>query len=301
MPRPSFRGASVRIRVPATSANLGPGFDALALALGVHDVVVARITDSGLHVDVAGEGADTVRRDRRNLVVSAMRATFDELGGQPRGLEVVCANRIPHSRGLGSSAAAIVAGVSAARALVLGGLPDADALALAARLEGHPDNVAACWLGGLTLAWSADGRADAVRLPVHPSLAPVAFVPSTTVSTSKSRGLLPATVAVQDAAHTAGRAALMVHALAARLDLLPVAAQDRLHEPARLAAQPRGAALVDRLTELHIPAVLSGSGPTILALAAGPEQVERAAGAAGRGWAVHRLAVDLEGVQSLPV
>lgn len=298
---PSFRGAPVRIRVPATSANLGPGFDAFGLALAMHDVVVARVTDAGLHVDVAGEGAETVRRDRRNLVVSSMRAAFDALGGQPRGLEVVCANRIPHSRGLGSSAAAIVAGVCAARALVLGGMPDADVLALAARLEGHPDNVAACFLGGLTLAWRGEeGRSDAVRLPVHPALAPVAFVPATTVSTSKSRGLLPPVLSVDDAARTAGRAALMVHALASRPDLLSVAAQDRLHEPARLAAQPRGASLVGRLRDAGLAAVLSGSGPTILALAAGPEQVERAVRLAGRGWTVHQLAVDEEGAQVLP-
>jgi homoserine kinase len=213
----------VRVRVPATSANLGPGFDALGLALGLYDDVVVRVADSGLQVDVAGEGAGEVDRGRRNLVVRAIRAAFDRLGGQPRGLEVVCANRIPHGRGLGSSAAAIVAGITAARGLVLGGMSDEDALSLATELEGHPDNVAACLLGGLTIAWSdtaAPGGVTALRLEPHAELAPVAIVPTTRLSTSKARKLLPATVPHADAAANAGRAALLTEALTRRPDLL---------------------------------------------------------------------------------
>src|SRR3954464_8713877 len=169
--RPTFRAAPVRVRVPATSANLGPGFDALGLALTLHDDVVARVTDSGLTVDVAGMGAATVARNARNLVVRSMRAAGDRLGGRPTGLELVCANRIPHGRGLGSSAAAIVAGVVAARSLVAGGperLGDVATLALAAQIEGHPDNVAACLLGGLTLAWADTAGVQAERLHLHP-------------------------------------------------------------------------------------------------------------------------------------
>src|SRR3954463_37612 len=127
--RPTFRAAPVRVRVPATSANLGPGFDALGLALTLHDDVVARVTDSGLSVDVAGMGAATVARNARNLVVRAMRAAFDRLGGRPGGLELVCANRIPHGRGLGSSAAAIVAGGGAAPPLAARGAPRFDGAA----------------------------------------------------------------------------------------------------------------------------------------------------------------------------
>src|SRR4051794_30273488 len=152
---PSFRAAPLRVRVPASSANLGPGFDSLGLALALYDDVVVRVTNEpGLSVDVAGVGADSVPRNARHLVVRAMRATFRRPGGAPAGLEVVCANRIPHGRGLGSSAAAIVAGVIAARGLVVNGaerLDDDAALALAASLEGHPDNVAACMRGGLTI------------------------------------------------------------------------------------------------------------------------------------------------------
>ncbi len=186
MAPPAFRAGPVRVRVPATSANLGPGFDAFGLALHLHDDLGVRVTESGLAVDVAGEGAEAVPRSEKHLVVKAMRSTFKALGAKPRGLEVVCANRIPHSRGLGSSAAAIVAGVVAARAVTVGGperLDDQAALALATEMEGHPDNVAACLLGGLTLAWTDDAGPHAVRLDVGDDVAPVAFVPGTTSST----------------------------------------------------------------------------------------------------------------------
>jgi len=298
---PSFRAAPVRVRVPATSANLGPGFDAFGLALALYDDVVVQVTDAGLTVDIAGEGAQTLRRDRRHLVVMALRAAFDVLGGQPRGLHVVCANRVPQSRGLGSSAAAVVAGVCAARQLVLGGMDDAAALAVAAELEGHPDNVAAALLGGLTLAWRDEGEVAAVRLPVAAGLTPVAFVPSGTVSTAKARALLPPAVPHSDAARTAGRAALLPVALAGRPDLLLAATSDRLHQPARLAAQPRGGALVARLRDAGHAAVLSGSGPAVLALCP-PEAAARAAAElGGRGWQPLVLPVDTSGAQVLPL
>lgn len=161
MAGPAFRAAAVRVRVPATSANLGPGFDALGLSLGLYDDVVVRVADSGLHIDIAGEGAETLPRDESHLLVRSLRTAFDLLGGQPRGLEVVCANRIPHGRGLGSSSAAICAGIVAARAVTIGGdarLDDAALLELATEIEGHPDNVAACLLGGFTLSWMEGER-----------------------------------------------------------------------------------------------------------------------------------------------
>ena len=296
----AFRAAPVRVRVPATSANLGPGFDALGLALSLYDDVVVRVADEGLFVDVAGEGADTVPRTRRHLVVRALQAGFDALGGQPRGLEVVCANRIPHSRGLGSSAAAIVAGLTAARALVLGGadtLDDDALLALAAELEGHPDNVAACLLGGLTLAWTAsDGPAHAVRLPVSPALRPVVFVPTTSSSTAKARKLLPETVPHADAARNAARSALLVHALAADPGLLLAATEDRLHQQYRAPSQVKTAGLVDALRAAGVPAVVSGAGPSVLAFAG---QADDLSSYAPRGWSVEVLAVDAGGAELL--
>lgn len=289
----------MRVRVPATSANLGPGFDALGLALGLYDDVVVQVTDSGLVVDVAGEGSETVKRDKRNLVVSSLHAAFDALGGRPRGLHVVCANRIPHSRGLGSSAAAIVAGVTAARALVVGGterLDDDAAFALAARLEGHPDNVAACMWGGLTIAWSDADRAHAVRLDPAPAIVAAVYVAGSTASTAKVRALLPETVPHRDAAAGAGRSALLVTALTQRPELLLAATEDRLHQDYRAPAMPRTAALVAKLRESGQPAVVSGAGPSVLLLGTGSPPPP-----APRGFELLELGVDLEGARVLPL
>jgi len=299
----SFRAAPVRVRVPATSANLGPGFDSFGLALALYDDVVVQVAESGLSVDVAGEGADEVRRDKKNLVVRAVQATFELLGGQPRGLEVVCANHIPHGRGLGSSAAAIVAGILAARELVVGGpdkLPDDAMLRLAAQIEGHPDNVAACLLGGLTVAWTDIDGGHAVRVPVDASIAPVAFIPGTSSSTKSARRLLPESVPHADAARNAGRAALLVAALGARPDLLMAATEDRLHQPYRAPAMPRSAALVEELRAAGIPAVVSGAGPTVLALTTTATR-EQALALNRRGWSTTPLDVDMEGATLAPL
>ena len=299
---PSFRAAPVRVRVPATSANLGPGFDSFGLALALYDDVVVRVADSGLRVDVAGEGAEDLPRDRRHLVVRSLRAAFDVLGGQPRGLEVVCANRIPQSRGLGSSAGAIVAALLAARALVLGGeeaLDDAATLDLATRLEGHPDNVAACLRGGLTVAWIGAGP-RAVRLVPHGQVAPVAFVPTTRASTRKVRELLPETVPHADAAFSAGRAALLPHALTVDPSLLLAGTEDRLHQSYRAPAMPRSYALVQTLRGDGIAAVLSGAGPSVLALTTLGER-EAVAARAPRGWTAHLLDIDLAGAGTVPL
>jgi homoserine kinase len=300
---PAFRAAPVRVRVPATSANLGPGFDAFGLALALYDDVVVRVAEGGLSVDVAGEGAETVRRDARHLVVRSMNAAFDRLGGRPRGLEVVCANRIPHGRGLGSSAAAIVAGVVAARALVAGGadrLPDDAVLRLASEIEGHPDNVAACLLGGLTVAWADDAGSRALRLEPSTAISPVVFIPATAVSTAKARRLLPETVPHADAARNAGRAALLVEALTRRPDLLLAATEDTLHQHYRAPAMPRSASLLAKLRSAGIPAVVSGAGPTVLALCP-PQRVNEAMAQAGRTFNASQLPVDSSGAQLLPV
>lgn len=303
MAGPAFRAAAVRVRVPATSANLGPGFDAFGLALGLYDDVVVRVADSGLHVDIAGEGAQTLARDEKHLVVRTLRTTFDLLGGQPRGLEVVCANRIPHGRGLGSSSAAICAGIMAARAVTIGGdtrLDDTGMLELATEIEGHPDNVAACLLGGFTLAWSEEGAARAVRMEPDERIAPVVFVPANPVLTETARGLLPRTVPHVDAAANAGRAALLVEALTNRPELLFPATEDRLHQEYRASAMPESLALVHRLRAEGVPAVISGAGPTVLALVedGAADKVSRLA---GEGWAADRLPLDTAGASVLPL
>jgi homoserine kinase len=298
---PSFRAAPVRVRVPATSANLGPGFDSAGLALSLYDDVMVRIADSGLSVDVAGEGADALPRDKRHLVVRSLRAAFDRLGGQPRGLEVVCANRIPQSRGLGSSSAAICAAIVAARALVVGGaetLDDDAALALANELEGHPDNVAACLRGGATFAWGDPVRV--LRVDAHPDLAPVAFIPATRSSTKKVRGMLPSTVPFADAAQNAGRAALLATALSTRPELLYDATEDRLHQQYRAPAMPRTATLVAKLRASGVPAFVSGAGPTVLALTRSGEVDEVVKRVPG-GWSVLALQVPAEGARVVPL
>jgi homoserine kinase len=295
---PVFRAAALRVRVPATSANLGPGFDVLGLALDLYDDVVVRITDEpGLSVDVAGMGAASVPRNARHLVVRSMRATFKLLGGAPAGLEIVCANRIPHGRGLGSSAAAIVAGVVAARGLVVGGserMDDAAALAHASELEGHPDNVAACLLGGLTIAWTEGDGARAVKVPTSSALAPVVFVPGSSSSTKAARKLIPAAVPHADAVANAARSALLVESLRAHPDDLMAATEDRLHQPYRASAMPRTAALVAELREAGIPAVVSGAGPTVLALTTAKTR-EQAEGFTRRGWSVLPLDIATKG------
>jgi homoserine kinase len=270
---PRFVSGEVRVRVPATSANLGPGFDALGLALDLTDEVAATVLPDSedVRIDVEGEGADDVGlpRDARHLVHRALVAGLEALGTPTPRLHLRCRNAIPHSRGLGSSAAAIVSGLALARALVVDAdLTDEELLAHAARLEGHPDNVAAAVLGGFTVAFerTADAAGSAVRLRVHPDLALRAVVPPTPVSTELARGLLPAQVPHADAARNAGRAALLVAALTERPDLLLEATEDRLHQSYRAPALGETAEVVSRLREAGLAAVVSGAGPTVLVL-----------------------------------
>jgi homoserine kinase len=284
--------AQVRVHVPATSANLGPGFDALGLALGMHDELVLRITsEPGLRIEAYGDAPT----DETNLVVQGARAAFDAVGEQPPGLELAYTARIPHSRGLGSSAAAICSGVTGA--LALAGVRDRSlALRIANSIEGHPDNVAAALYGGLTIAWlDRDGNAAAVRLEPAPGLVPVAFIPQARTSTASSRATLPPTVTHADAARNAGRAALLVAALTvAPRELMP-ATEDRLHQPYRLPGLGEGAALIARLRAAGVPAVLSGSGPTVLALCRDSAESAVAHGLAAGGFEPCELSIDLEG------
>jgi homoserine kinase len=298
---PDFHTEAVRVRVPASSANLGPGFDCFGLALALHDVVEVQVLADGLDLSVEGEGAHTVSRDTRHLVVRSMHECFTRLGGAPAGLRVHCTNAIPHGRGLGSSSAAIVAGIVAARALCTDGaarIDDDGLLRLASEIEGHPDNVAAALAGGFTLAWTEPEGARLVRLEPSAAIAPVVFVPSNELSTRKARGLLPKTVRHADAAANAARAALMVEALTNRPDLLLVATEDRLHQDYRGPAMPASLDLVKRLRADGVPATISGAGPTVLALATS-ETAEQVAGRADQSWRVHRLAVDAPGATLL--
>jgi homoserine kinase len=269
-----FHSHSVTVRAPATSANLGPGYDSFGLALSRYDQVRARVGPAGLDVRVAGAGAGELALDEAHLVVATMRTTFDLLGGQPPGLELDCFNDIPHGRGLGSSASAIVSGIELARSLSVEGrdrLGDADALALAAELEGHPDNVAACLLGGLSIAWLDDGRGRATQASTAEQInaagiVPVLFVSAERSLTKLARAVLPAQVPHADAAFNAGRTALLVLALTGRPELLLAATEDRLHQDYRAANMPASAGLVCALRGRGVAAVVSGAGSSVLAL-----------------------------------
>lgn len=284
-----FVTGAVRVKVPASSANLGPGFDALGLALDLTDEVAAWVTPEGVQVTVTGEGAGDLPTDESHLVVEAMYAAFDTLGARPSGLSVYCRNRIPQARGLGSSSGAIVAGVLLGRSLVAGGpelLDDAGVLRLAAALEGHPDNVAACLLGGFTIAWTGPDGARAVRLEPADGVHPTIFVPDQRGLTAEARAALPAAVPHADAALTAGRAALLVHALTAAPELLAEATEDRLHQGYRSAGMPATADLVARLRAEGVAAVVSGAGPSVVALTAVPSDFRP-----GDGWRVTRVGI----------
>ena len=297
---PNFLSGQVSVTVPATSANLGPGFDALGLALDLRDRVTAEVLadgGSGPEITVDGEGSGTVPLDAGHLVHRAMEAAFAHMGCETPRLRLHCENVIPHGRGLGSSSAAIVAGVCAARGLVAGGslLMDDDAVfALAADLEGHPDNVAPAFFGGFTVAYADGGRFHATSVSVDPRVCAVAFVPPQPVETKVARGLLPDSVPHSDAAANAGRAALLVAALGSRPELLLPATEDRLHQSFREPAMPESLALVDALRAAGLPAVISGAGPTVLVLT---DTASRDAVLARvpDGWRVLALAVENHG------
>jgi homoserine kinase len=293
----------VTVRVPATSANLGPGFDALGLALDLHDEVTAVPADD-IVISVTGEGAGEVTLDESHLVVEAMKAAFAEVGKTFRGVRLTCGNAIPHARGLGSSAAAICAGVHTGFALAGVQASREQVYELASRLEGHPDNVAACVFGGATIAWY-EGKAPRVaRLRPCSQLRPVTYVPPVRTSTAASRGTLPELVAHGDAAATAARAALLIHGLTSDPAVLLDATEDWLHQPYRLAALPAQQALVVALRKAGVPAVLSGSGPTVLALARSDAEAARALALAADDVCVDMVVterrIDEHGVRCVP-
>jgi homoserine kinase len=308
MAKPTFKANPIQVQVPASSANLGPGFDSFGLALGMHDRYVAQILDdAGLDIDVTGEGADEVPRTEKNLLVKAMNKGFDFLGGKPKGVAVRALNVIPHGRGLGSSASAIVGGLSLARALVLTGtdkMNDEKLLQLATEMEGHPDNVAAALYGNAVVAWQEDQHgksvAQAISLSVDIRIRAIAFIPSTAVATAKARKMLPETIPHRDAAQNSANSALLVHALTLRPDLLFRATEDFLHQSYRSEAMPASFALLNKLRGAGVAAFISGAGPTVLALHTGSEgDVAELIRAAGSKFEAKSLEISRTGAELL--
>ena len=294
----------MQVQVPATSANLGPGFDSLGLALGLHDRYIAQVLDEQvIDIDISGEGADAIPRNEKNLVIKSMYKGFEFLGGKPRGIALRALNVIPHTRGLGSSASAIVGGLSLARALVLGGnerMSNEDMLNLANEMEGHPDNVAAAIFGGATIAWQelqhGQNVALSVQVEVDPRISAIAFVPSTSVSTSKARKMLPDSIKHADAVKNSAHTALLVHALQHRPDLLHTATEDFLHQSYRADAMPASFTLLMKLRNAGVAAFISGAGPTILVLhTGGSAEVDELTRAAGDRFTAMALGISRTG------
>lgn len=271
-------GTSAAVRVPASSANLGPGFDSIGVALGVWDRCRATVLEhSGLEIQVEGEGAAAVPTDASHLVYRSLVHAFEAVGeSAPRGLRLECDNAVPHGRGMGSSATAIVTGIALAHALRA--IRDGSAAAdidlssindLAARLEGHPDNSSASVFGGVTLSWSDDTQqgTSTLRLPPHPDVVPVVFTPETQLSTATARAVLPSQVRLADAAANSARAALLIHAITTAPEFLLDGTREWLHQEPRRPSYPASMALVDALRADGHAAVISGAGPSVLVLA----------------------------------
>ncbi len=300
-------GISVTARVPASSANLGPGFDSLGLAVGLYDEITVTTTASGLEVRVEGEGAEEVPWGPSHLVVRAVERGLEAAGVWADGLDVLCRNVIPHSRGLGSSASAAVGGLAAANGLVRKVAPErvldeSQLVQLASEFEGHPDNASASILGGAVVSWSESVVGDeqrtyrAVPLAVHPAIRVVVLVPSSRSSTAHTRGLLPDLVPHRDAAFNVSRAALAVVALTERPDLLMPATEDLLHQAQRAPALPLTTKWIATLRAAGIPAAVSGAGPTVLALTTEPLPADLRAAAEADDMTVLELDV-ADGVQ----
>jgi homoserine kinase len=293
-------GLTAHAVVAASSANLGPGFDSLALALSLYDEILLETTESGLFVEVEGEGAGQVPLDSSHLVVRAIERGLQAAGVQAPGLTVRCRNEIPHSRGLGSSAAAVVGGLAAANGLVVqagsAALSNAELVQLSSEFEGHPDNASAAVLGGAVVSYAEQAertpRYAAAPLRLHPDIRLFPAVPEVRSSTAETRVLLPEQVSHVDARFNVSRAALLVVALTERPDLLMAATEDRLHQPQRAAAMPASAEYLAMLRRCGIAAVLSGAGPAVIAISAGLElPAEALEFGAAHGFNVRELSV----------
>ncbi|MGO4783951.1 homoserine kinase [Cryobacterium sp. W22_MBD10_FK3] len=300
--RNALAGRSVVVKVPATTANLGPGFDTLGLALAHYDHLQVEVTDEhGVFVEVHGIGAGEVPTDETNLVVRAIAHTFAAYDIPLPGLKLVAENVIPHGRGMGSSGAAIVSGIMAAKGL-LEGIVDIDSdalLVLATEMEGHPDNVAPALFGGLTIAWMTPEGPKHKKLMVHRGVSPMVFVPVHAMSTALARSLQPVSVPHADAVFNLSRSALLIAALIQSPELLLAATEDKLHQSYRAAAMPETNRLITLLRENGFAAVVSGAGPSILVLASDPGQrlvaAELVAQTSETPWQTLMLAVDFKG------
>lgn len=288
--------AAVRVRVPATVANLGPGFDALGAAVRMHLEIEIEPRRDSIEVMVEGEGAEQLPQDDTNLVIRSMNTFFDHVGRRPPGFAVRVKNPIPLASGLGSSAAAVVGGLFAARAVTGRTVPQSEMVQLATSIEGHADNVLPALLGGLVVCYRDAAQSELRYLRLDPSdrLVPIIAVPREGFSTTTARQALPNDVTFEDAQFTASRAALLVAAITsgAGSDVLADAMDDRLHEPHRMKLMPETSAVHQEIKAARLPVALAGAGPSLLIVVPRPEaatraeQVRRICRARNAGWRV---------------
>lgn len=290
----------IHVRIPATSANLGPGFDTLGMALSFYDEYEAEVIDSGLEIVVHGEGEKDIPLDESNLIFKTIKWVFEKTGKPLPALRLTCHNNIPHGRGMGSSGAAVAGGVMLAAGLLEPELVlnEQQLLEFATDLEGHPDNVAPALFGGLTIAWVDYNGPHHKKLAVHRGLSPLVLVPPHQMSTKLARSLQPESVPHTDAVFNVSRSALLVAALTQSPELLMAATEDRLHQNYRASAMPETSELIEILRSEGHPAVVSGAGPSVLVLEDDPAKRLKAVNLAAQKfptWRALTLAVDVKG------
>jgi homoserine kinase len=289
----------LKVTVPATSANLGPGFDSLGMALAFYDEYELETTDTGLDISIDGEGSKSAAKDESNLIYKSIKLVFDSVGEKVPGIRLRCKNSIPHGRGMGSSGAAVAGGVMLAAGLLANKkLSEQQLLEFATRMEGHPDNVAPALFGGLTIAWVDETGPHHKKLTVHRGISPLVLVAPNEMSTKLARSLQPESVPHTDAAFNVSRSALLVAALTQSPELMMSATEDRLHQNYRASAMPETSKLISKLREKGHPAVVSGAGPSVLVLDGDPQNRLEAMDFVKKHfseWRALALAVDFKG------
>lgn len=298
----------VRVRVPATTANIGPGFDCLGMAVDMYNTIEVEEWDEGLHIEVRGQGCHEVPRDHTNLVYSAMNRIFDEVGYRPKGIRMVLTNDIPVARGLGSSAACIVGGMVAANALMGFKLGLPELMRLAVQADGHPDNVVPAVVGGVTAACLEGNEVVYIKMDPPTGIRLVVMIPDFELNTTKARQVLPNAVPLKDAVFNISRTAILVASfLTGRSDMLAIATQDRLHQPYRKALIPHWDDIFFYASKYGAKGVfLSGAGPAIIAIveegdaAVFVEKVREAVSRFEERWEIRIVDFCRNGVEVLP-
>lgn len=289
----------LRVTVPATSANLGPGFDSLGMALAFYDEYELETIPAGLEISIEGEGANSAAKDETNLIFRSIKLVFDSVGEKLPGIRLICRNSIPHGRGMGSSGAAVAGGVMLAAGLLANKqFTEQQLLEFATKMEGHPDNVAPALFGGLTIAWVDETGPHHKKLTVHRGISPLVLVAPNEMSTKLARSLQPESVPHTDAVFNVSRSALLVAALTQSPELMMSATEDRLHQNYRASAMPETSRLISSLREKSHPAVVSGAGPSVLVLEGDPQNRLEAiqyVKKAFSDWRALALAVDFKG------